>query len=331
MKIRVLGAGWYGCHIATTLMRCGHDVEIHESKDSIFAGASGAIPARLHLGFHYPRSLATRLACQEHTKEFMSHYSHLTRLVPLNLYAIAKGDSMVDFGQYVKTMSGEVDFIQVSETDAGVYGLQEVEGALLTGERHVVPSLARKWFEDTIGDKVIYGSKPVDLSDPRYDWTIDCTFCANDSAGVDRYEPCIIGLLEGPTNVAVTIMDGPFASLYPWDEEKGLNSLSSAKWSPFSKECKTWEQANDVIEMVPPSMIEENLMGMYNDINRYFPDAKNKYEIVGYRLSIRAMPRSGADSRLVDVAHVGKNVLRVRAGKIDAVVSAAKTIKGIIG
>lgn len=327
MRIRVLGAGWYGCHTAITLMRAGHDVEIHESKDSIFAGASGAIPARLHLGFHYPRSQATREACQEHTKDFMAHYGHLTKLVPLNIYAIAKNDSLVDFGQYVKTMTGEVDFIRISEADAPVYGLQNIEGALLTGERHVIPSLARKYFESIIGDKVVYNSTPDLVDDPAYDWTIDCTFCANDSAGVDRYEPCIVGLLKGPTDKAITIMDGPFSSLYPWDEEKELNSLSSAKWSPLSKECRTWEQANEVIEMVPPSMIEEHLVGMMRDIATYFPQAATEYDIRNYRLSIRAMPRSGADSRLVEVAKVGKKAIRVRAGKIDAVIAAAKYIK----
>lgn len=327
MKIRVLGAGWYGCHTAITLMRYGHEVEIHESKDCIFAGASGAIPARLHQGFHYPRSSATREACQHHTREFMSHYGHLTRLVPVNLYAIAKYDSMIDFGQYVKTMSGEVDFVRINEADAAVYGLQNVEGALLTGERHIVPALARKYFEDTIGDQIFYNSKPELIDDPAYDWTIDCTFCANNSAGVDRYEPCIVGLLRGPVHRAVTIMDGPFSSLYPWDEDRNLNSLSSAKWSPFSKECRTWEEANEIIEMVPPSMIEEHLIGMCNDMARYYPDIMDKYEIENYRLSIRAMPKSGADSRLVDVATVGPRSMRVRAGKIDAVVTAAKLIR----
>lgn len=330
MKIRILGAGWYGCHIAITLMRAGHEVEIHESKDIIFAGASGSIPARLHLGFHYPRSAATREACQKHSKEFMSHYKHLTRLVPLNIYAIAKGDSMVDFGQYVKTMSGEVDFIKVDEDDIGVYGLQNVEGALLTGECHVVPSLARQYFEDNIGQKIIYDSRPELVDDPAYDWTIDCTFCANDSAGVDRYEPCIVGLLRGPTDRAVTIMDGPFSSLYPWDEDNRLNSLSSAKWSPFSKTCKTWKEANEIIETISPSMIGRHLDGMMDDIKAYYPDAATKYEFHGYRLSIRAMPKSGADSRLVEIIRVGDKAMRVRAGKIDAVISAAKFIKEII-
>jgi hypothetical protein len=34
---------------------------------------------------------------------------------------------------------------------------------------------------------------------------------------------------------AVTIMDGPYPSLYPWDEENGICSLTSAKWTPIAK------------------------------------------------------------------------------------------------
>ena len=84
MKIRVLGAGFYGCHIALALMRDGHHVAVHEIAGRIFAGASGAIPARLHVGCHYPRSRMTRAACQEHNAAFMSEYGFLTRNVPVN-------------------------------------------------------------------------------------------------------------------------------------------------------------------------------------------------------------------------------------------------------
>jgi hypothetical protein len=42
---------------------------------------------------------------------------------------------------------------------------------------------------------------------------------------------------------------------------------------------------------------------------------------VDYRLSVRAMPLSGADTRLVDVAQLGDRLLSVRAGKIDAVLA----------
>jgi hypothetical protein len=90
-------------HLALALKRAdGHEVEVHETRRDIFEGASGNIPARLHQGFHYPRSRLTRAACQITAEAFMARYGHLTRGVPVNIYAVAEHQSLVDFDQYVR-------------------------------------------------------------------------------------------------------------------------------------------------------------------------------------------------------------------------------------
>lgn len=327
MKIRVLGAGWYGCHLATALIADGHRVEVHESKDRIFAGASGSIPARLHLGFHYPRSRITRAACQDHSEAFMAAYGQLTHGVPINIYAIARDHSLIDFDQYRHTLTGEVEFVTIH--NPAEYGLRNVEGALLTGERHIVTERARAHFEHQLGGHIAFGQSGGLLDDPSFDLTIDCTFCANEASGVDRYEPCLVLLMAGPTDVAVTIMDGPFGSLYPWDEDQGLCSLSSALWTPFSKTLRKYEDALAVLAKVTAREIEERADEMIDQMAAFFP-AIDLYRQVDAKLSIRAMPLSGADTRLVDVARLGPRVLRVRAGKIDAVLHAERLIREMI-
>ena len=144
MRIRVLGGGWYGSHISLALKRRGHDVELHEVADHLFAGASGANPARLHLGFHYPRSKLTRAACQDHQAMFMERYGFLTRSVQVNIYAVAEHDSQVDFGTYCQVLRGEVEFVNVVKPSE--FGLKGVEGALLTGERHILIHRAILFF-----------------------------------------------------------------------------------------------------------------------------------------------------------------------------------------
>ena len=71
MRIRILGGGWYGCHLALMFQRAGHEIELHEIADQLFSGASGGNPARLHLGPHYPRSKLTRALCQEHHERLL--------------------------------------------------------------------------------------------------------------------------------------------------------------------------------------------------------------------------------------------------------------------
>ena len=327
MRIRVLGAGFYGLHISQALIEDGHDVEIHEIASHIFAGASGGIPARLHQGFHYPRSRMTRAACHEHSDAFMARYGFLTKGVPVNLYAIAADRSLVDFEQYVQTLAGEVEFIKVH--DPAEFGLRNVEGALLTGERHIVTDKAKEHFEKLLGQYVHFNTAPGEVDSANWDVTIDATFCANDSAGVDRYEPCLVVLLEGPTEKAVTIMDGPFASLYPWNEDLGLCSLSSALWSPISKECKTWIEAKKILDALTYNEISDRANAMIGSMATYYP-AVERYSIAECKTSIRAMPLSGADTRLVDVVKVGERALRVRAGKIDAIIHAEKLIKEML-
>jgi hypothetical protein len=327
MRVRILGGGWYGCHIATALMSRGHEVELHDVASHLFAGASGGNPARLHLGFHYPRSRITRAMCQETHRAFMDRYGDLTRTVPLNVYAIAAGESLVDFGTYLQVLRGEVEFVQLERPTE--IGLRHVEGAILTGERHIVIGAARQYFEAKLGEVCRFNVPPADPTEMfarGFDVTIDCTFCAREGANVERYEPCVTGLLEGPTDRAITIMDGPFPSLYPWDEAAGLSSLTSAKYTPLRR-CSRWGEANDVLENVSATAVDLQVRSMFDQLCHFYPIARDLYRVVGAKLSIRAQPRSGADARFVDVVWTGPATLRVRAGKIDAILHAERLVE----
>ena len=134
MRIRILGGGIYGCHLCVALLDAGYDVVLHEIAERLFSGASGNIPARLHCGAHYPRSKLTRDACASHFSAFMDSYGDFTRGVPCNVYAVAH-DSLLDFGTYAQLMRAEIPCIPVYRP--GDIGLHEVEGAILTGERHI--------------------------------------------------------------------------------------------------------------------------------------------------------------------------------------------------
>jgi hypothetical protein len=328
MKIRILGAGWYGLHLAVTLGRDGHDVEIHEIRDRMFAGASGGNPARLHIGPHYPRSRLTRAACLDHAAQFMATYGYLTRAIPINIYAIAAHDSLVDFGTYCQVLRGEIEFITVH--DPAEFGLANVEGAILTGERHIVIAEARTYFEREVGALVQYGRAAGAVNSPDWDLTIDCTFAALDAEAIDRYEPCLTVLLEGPTDRAVTVMDGPFGGIYPFDETQGLCSLTSASLTPLSKACRTYGEASALLGDVLQNRPEElgaRCAAMLDQMAHFWPAARDIFKIVDFRTSVRAMPRSGADARLVDVVKVGEKAVRVRAGKIDAVFRAEALIR----
>lgn len=327
MRIRILGGGWYGCHIACALLADGHDVQVHETASRLFSGASGAQPSRLHLGFHYPRSKLTRAACQDHYRRFMSIYGFLTRGIPINIYAVADKLSYVDFGNYIQSLRDEVEFVRIEVPKE--YGLQNVEGAVLTAERHVIIRQAREYFTEALAGRVWFNTEPNDSVAKDYRLTVDCTFCARESTNVDRYEPCATYILRGPTDRAVTIMDGPFPSLYPWDEQEGLCSLTSANLTPLSKECKTYGEARRVLDEVSSIDLAERGRKMMDLMAEYYPDIRG-FQHTGWKLAVRAMPLSGADARLVDVVKTNERTLRVRASKLDAIFYAEDVVKEAI-
>lgn len=329
MRIRILGAGFYGCHLALDLLADGHAVEIHDIADRVFAGASGNCPARLHLGApHYPRSGATQAACAAHQVAFLERYGFLTRHVPTNIYAVAAHDSLIDAAAFQAVLDASIHYIPVY--DPAEYGLQNVEAAFLTGERHVVTDMAAAYFTRELGDRIRLNMPAVCPTGNSWDLTIDCTFAANDPAGIDRYEPCLTVMLEGPTDTAITCVDGPFAGVYPWNESLNLSSLTSAKLTPFSKACWTYGEAKALLNGLSVQEIGERADAMLDQMAFFWPAVKDLYRIVDFKTAIRAMPRSGADSRLVDVRRVSDDRIQVRAGKIDAVLQAAACIRDMI-
>lgn len=168
---------------------------------------------------------------------------------------------------------------------------------------------------------------PGDVDSPDFDVTIDCTFCALDGANIDRYEPCVTGLLKGPVDKSVTIMDGPFPSVYVFNEDEGLLSITSAKWTPLDK-CKTYADARAVLDHTSEDDIVDRCYSMIEDMSYYYPFISH-YQLVGWGTAIRAMPLSGSDARLVDVVQ-GPKSIRIRAGKLDAIFHAAREIERLL-
>jgi hypothetical protein len=65
---------------------------------------------------------------------------------------------------------------------------------------------------------------------------------------------------------------------------------------------------------------------MMDQMAYFWPAARDLYRIVDFKTAIRAMPRSGADSRLVDVHWADEKTITVRAGKIDAIFDAERKV-----
>lgn len=333
MRILIRGAGWYGCHLGLALLDAGHEVVVHELRPDIFLGASGNNPARLHSGFHYPRSSLTQESCTENQDNFLRSYGFLANEVKTNLYAVSEFGSLLDFGAYKKCIQKTTAW---EEANPSYYGLRNVEGAVLVQERHIVIEKAREFFRQALKDNLLFGSQThEDYLESDYDWVIDCTFSqttATPAKVIDRYEPCLTVLLRMDTSRAITIMDGPFPSLYPWNEELGICSLTSALYTPLSKFCKSYHEASVLLAGTSKNKLMVRAKSMFRQMAYYYPEIEESEVFMNddLKTSIRAMPSSAADARICRVVKTGPKSMVVLAGKIDAIFHAEKQVKEIM-
>jgi hypothetical protein len=235
MKISIIGAGWYGCHVASTLKGLGQDVTVYDKADDVLTAASGNNQFRLHLGFHYARNHSTRVQSRDGFQRFIERYPTLSSEVRENVYAVPAKDSLIDFKTYKMIMSATG--LEFNEIDPSKYGLVGMSGAGLCQERVINTTKARKYFKKKLEDSLRLDTNVDDAFLSKLvkesDWVIDCTW-GHLTRPQDEvfYETTILFYLKGrPGLPAITLVDGQLISIYP-TETPGTYTLSSVVHTP---------------------------------------------------------------------------------------------------
>lgn len=140
MRIGIVGAGWYGSHLALSLRKLGHEITLFEKNPDIFSQISGNFGIRLHVGPHYPRSKKTRESCQRDFEKFIHAYPELVIEHDYSTYALGTKDSdnnpsKVDYETF-KTVCGELAF--ATEIDVDEAGYHELVAAWNVNEPSIV-------------------------------------------------------------------------------------------------------------------------------------------------------------------------------------------------
>jgi hypothetical protein len=206
------------------------------------------------------------------------------------------------------------------------YDLCEVEGAVQCPEMLIDQDKARLYFTKIVNDICTFNTTVEKDWGSDFEWTIDCTFGAFGSEHIDLYEPCIMHLYDGPDHMAITIMDGPFASIYP--HYSGGISLTSVLHTPMVR-TKTYEAAEVEISEMNEEMVQISRHIMEEAIKQFVPWFDEQWKWRSYVTSIRGVPASRADSRRCLVLQEGR-LIYTQPGKIDAIFSAARRVEEII-
>ena len=336
-KIAIIGAGWFGCHIANEIIKSGgFDLKIFERQSEIFLGASSNNQNRLHLGFHYPRSKQTRVQSKIGFKKFLKIYSFLCEKINPNVYSIANNSkTQIDFGTFVQIMKSEgLRFKKIDIKKK--YKILGMSGSISTDEMFINPLKSKNYFEKKLNkflclNKNIKNIKKINnkykINNEFFDYVINSTYYQSFVKLDDRmfYEVTVSIIYKNSKKFpALTVMDGPFFTIYPY--KKNYYNVYSVVYSRFSPSKKINKCQNELSKVRKDEKILENKRKLIEKkILNYYPDFKKEFKFHKYLTCIRTINNSNYADRSYKI-YFNQGIINIYSGKIDHITSASEEI-----
>ena len=258
----IIGGGIYGCYAAQQLIKYGKTICLIEKEQKLFSRASYVNQARVHNGYHYPRSEETAKLSAKYYQRFIDDYNFSIKRYK-SIYAISKNNSYTNatqFIQFCKTIN--VPYKEINKDLYFKEGL--IEKAYITEEVCFDAKKIEYYYIDKfkknnqidmkfncyITDvKIVNSMYYLVLSNGQEIKTkavINATYAninqVNNQFDIEllpiKYELCeiVIGKASKKLNgMGVTVMDGPFFSTIPFSNNN--YSLTSVCFTPH-EECK---------------------------------------------------------------------------------------------
>lgn len=324
-KIAIIGAGWFGCHIATELKKEKYKITIFEKEEDIFKNGSGNNTNRLHLGYHYPRSKITRKMSYDGYQKFINTYPMFSKPLKKNIYAIAKDKSNMmtskKFENSIKQSKLKLSNISLNNID-----LINITKAYNTNERQIDHKKAKNFFKKKLKQNLLLKkdikiikeiNKKYVIDNKTFDYVVNCSwqqsFKSNDFDLT--YEHCLISLFKSKNkkHFSYTIMDGPFYTLLQWSSN--MFALYSVKDSRvlISKDFKKINRSKKKISVKDQIKIKDKII---NGFLKFYPGFKKNFTFIENLNSIRTIVKNKKDARVCVVKN-NRNFINILSGKID--------------
>lgn len=308
----VIGGGFYGCCLALFLRSVSARVLLVEAEDILMGRASRVNQARIHTGFHYPRSALTAVKSMVLHRRFISDFPEAVVADFQMLYAIARNRSKIpslrfyrmfrDLGAPIREASAIQAALFDSRTVEGVFACDEAAFDYTVLREQLTERLAHAGVEVRLGTRVTAlteqaGRVVAVLSDGRevaarqaFNITYSQINATLDLAGLPhaslKHELAEVAFVAPPdhlANIGITLMDGPFFSCMPYPSEQ-LHSLTHVRYTPH----ESWVDGRPGAgETVDPARLrpETRARHMIVDGSRFVPSlsearyVKSLYEV----------------------------------------------------
>ena len=299
----VIGGGGYGTMIAIHLAK-QHKLQrilLVERESALLTRASYSNQARVHNGYHYPRSFTTAHRSSVNAPRFMQEWREAIQDNFTHLYAIARSNSKITSRQFVR-FCREIG-AKIQPANPGWQALFEprlIEDVFLVEEC----AFDSKKLADLIEAKLKQAGVRICLEThvthiakgpnktshvflrsksgreeilvSRY--LFNCTYSALNqfeyvfSSGLElKQEIAEMALLQMPPQLeglGITVIDGPFFSILPFPA-RGLHTLSHVRYTPHMH----WKDrpGMDPYQKLRDYDCRTRADRMIRDVGRYFP------------------------------------------------------------
>lgn len=254
----IIGAGIYGLYAAVKCGTRGEHILVLECEREAFSRATYVNQARVHMGYHYPRSISTALKSANYFERFCVEYSDCILKEFDQIYATSSDFSYTNANQFKKFCdAANIDCYEVNPKK--YFKEFQCDGAFLTKEYTYDAKILRDIFLEQISRmtnvKIVYGSQISSIKkyngyyhitynnvNVKSKFVLNATYASTNQilkmVGYDlfdiKYELCEIILCNTNnllSNIGLTVMDGPFFSIMPFGLT-GRHSLTAVSFTP---------------------------------------------------------------------------------------------------
>lgn len=257
----IIGAGLYGLYSAYFCGKRKEKVLVLECDPTAFRRATYINQARVHQGYHYPRSISTAMKSAGYFERFNKDYSFCINRQFEKIYATSSEYSWSN-GEQFKRFCKEAGIFCEELHPNRFFKQNMCDGAFLTREYTYDAMILKDYFLSEIAQlnnvqikygvsirrieqlQDLYSVYLSDASEYRTPFLLNATYAGTnqilDMLGYEKfkikYELCEIILCdvnEKLSQYGFTIMDGPFFSIMPFGKT-GLHSLTSVTFTPHT-------------------------------------------------------------------------------------------------
>lgn len=258
----IIGAGLYGLYSALFCCKRGQNVLVLECDPTPFRRATYINQARVHQGYHYPRSISTAMKSAGYFERFNKDYAFCVNKEFDQIYATSSQYSWSDgkqFKEFCRAAGIPCEELHPSNYFKsgmcdGVFRTREYTYDAMILKNYFLEELQKypNSFEirygidictiDKLQDAYVIYTKENDVF--KSDFVLNATYAGTnqilDMVGFEKfgikYELCEIILCdvnERLKNIGFTVMDGPFFSIMPFGKT-GFHSLTSVTFTPHT-------------------------------------------------------------------------------------------------